>query len=92
MPVGVLEAAACGLPIVSTDAGGVPFFLRDGETGLLVTDGDAHAMAAKVKRLLKEPQLAATLSRNGRVLTEACGWASVRGQWEALFEDVLARA
>ncbi len=89
MPVSVLEAAAFGLPIVATAVGGVPHLLRDGETGLLVPDGDVMTMADSVRRLLDEPATAAKLSANGRRLAESCAWEPVRAQWETLFSEVL---
>ena len=88
MPVSVLEAGAFGLPVVATAVGGIPHLLRDGQTGLLVPDGDATAMAEAVRRLLSEPGLAAALSANGRQLAESCGWPRVRAQWESLFAEV----
>lgn len=88
-PVSVLEAAAFGLPVVATAVGGVPFLLRDGETGLLVPDGDVAAMCAAVCRLLEEPELADRLSANGRRLAESCAWEPVRAQWHTLFAEVL---
>ena len=87
-PVSVLEAAACGLPIVATNVGGIPHLLRDGQTALLVPAGDAAAMAEGVRRLLTEPGLAAALSANGRRLAESCAWAAVKVQWQALFDEV----
>lgn len=89
MPVSVLEAAAFGLPVVATAVGGVPHLLRDKETGLLVPDGDVATMTGAIRRLLDEPELAGTLSANGRRLAESCAWEPVRGQWEALFDEVL---
>ena len=88
MPVSVLEAAAFGLPVVATAVGGVPHLLRDGETGLLVPDGDAAAMAEGIRRLLDEPGLAAALSANGRRMAELCAWEPLRVQWEELFRRV----
>ncbi|MGQ0612346.1 MAG: glycosyltransferase family 4 protein [Planctomycetaceae bacterium] len=87
-PVAVLEACALGLPVVSTAVGGIPDLLRDGETGLLVPEGDAEAMAAAVVRLLRDAELARSLSRNGRRLAEACDWGVVQARWEELFCEV----
>ncbi len=92
MPVSVLEAAAFGLPVVATAVGGVPYLLRDGQTGLLVPDGDVTAMSAAVRRLLDEPGLAGRLSANGRRLAESCAWEPVRAQWQTLFAEVVGHA
>lgn len=88
MPVSVLEAGAFGLPVVATNVGGIPHLLRDGETGLLVLNEDAAAMANAVRRLLDGPVLAARLSTNGRRLAESCAWDAVKTQWAALFDEV----
>ncbi|MGH9364127.1 MAG: glycosyltransferase family 4 protein [Thermoanaerobaculia bacterium] len=89
MPVAVLEAAAMGLPVVATEVGGIPDLLTDGETALLVPDDDPEAMAAAVRRLLVETDLAGRLSANGRRLAERSSWDDVRPMWEKVFEEVL---
>lgn len=89
MPVSVIEAAAAGLPVVATRVGGIPYLLEDGETALLVDDGDAAGMATAVTRLLQEPDLSARLSANGRELALASAWPRVRPLWEQLFQTVL---
>jgi glycosyltransferase involved in cell wall biosynthesis len=88
-PVSVLEAAASGLPVVAASVGGLPHLLVDGEEGLLVTDGDAGAMAGAVVRLVGDPELAGHLSRNGRRLAERSDWTCVRPQWETLFARLV---
>ncbi len=84
-PVSVIEACALGLPVVSTRIGGIADLLDDGESGLLVPDGDAAAMAGAVRRLLDEPGLADKLSSKGRLLAEECSWERVHPLWEDLF-------
>lgn len=86
-PLSVLEAMASGLCIVSTDAGGLPYLLRDRETARLVPPKDAGAMAAAVLELLDDPALAARLSANARAAAEERSWANVLAQWEQLLAD-----
>jgi glycosyltransferase involved in cell wall biosynthesis len=91
MPVALVEAAALGMPVVSTAVGGVPDLVTDGVSALLVPDGDADAMAKGVLRLLADPDLAGRLSRAGRDLAMRSAWPAVRAQWEDLFGRLLAR-
>ena len=65
-PYVVLEAMAAGAAIVSSDGGGLPELVREGETGLLAATGDAAAHAAAVVRLLDERELARRLGAAAR--------------------------
>jgi glycosyltransferase involved in cell wall biosynthesis len=87
-PVAVVEACAMGLPVVSTNIGGVPDLLTEGETGLLVPRDDDRMMADAVLRLLQEPGLAARLSVNGRRLAESSSWDTVKTVWEKLITEL----
>jgi glycosyltransferase involved in cell wall biosynthesis len=89
MPVSIIEACAFGLPVVTTDVGGIPDLLTEGETGLLVPDDDAKAMADAILRLLNDCNLAERLSTNGRKLAERSSWKEVRPQWEQVFSEIL---
>lgn len=60
------EANACERPVVASDVGGIPCFVRDGENGLLVPPGDASALADAIERVLADPSLARRLGANGR--------------------------
>lgn len=90
MPNSVLEALACGLPVVSTDVGGVPFLVRHGETALLVKPGDAEAMAEAMARLIEDAGLREALVRNGLEFVRAFTWEKVRAQWFAVYREAMA--
>jgi glycosyltransferase involved in cell wall biosynthesis len=89
-PVSVLEAMACGLCVVSTNVGGIPYLVEHEREALLVPRDDPAAMAHAVRRLLTEPKLAARLSQNGRDKVEQFDWGLILPQWEALLNS-LAR-
>jgi len=62
----VIEAQAAGVPVVATPVGGIRETVVDGETGLLVPTGDPAALAAAIRRLLDEPDLARRLAGEAR--------------------------
>ena len=87
-PVSVIEAMACGLVVISTNVGGLPYLLTDGEDALLVPPDDAEAMAAAVRRVLTEPGLAERLSANARRKAESFDWANVLPMWRKLLGSI----
>jgi glycosyltransferase involved in cell wall biosynthesis len=82
MPNSILEASACGLPIVSSDAGGIPYIVRHGVTGLLVPRDDDAALATAAMRLLEEPGLASRLVAAARAeVLSRYTWPAVEVGW-----------
>jgi glycosyltransferase involved in cell wall biosynthesis len=65
-PVALIEALAAARPVVSTNVGGVPIVVQDGESGLLVPPRDPAAFAKAVLTVLRDPDRAAELGRAGR--------------------------
>jgi len=83
-PTSVLEALACGAPVVATAVGGIPEQIADGETGYLVPAGDSLAMAARVKQLLENGDL------RQRMAARAAETAVGRFGLQRMVEDYLA--
>ncbi|WP_203897759.1 glycosyltransferase [Virgisporangium aliadipatigenens] len=67
-PLAVLEAFACGVPVVATSLGGLPELVRDGVDGAIVPPADPDALAAALGGLLRDPDRALALGRAGRDL------------------------
>jgi glycosyltransferase involved in cell wall biosynthesis len=83
-PVSVIEAAASGLCIVSTNVGGIPHLLTARRDALLVPPGDEDLMAESVREVLTVPGLAETLSSNARQTALQFDWQNVLPQWQDL--------
>ncbi|WP_299702084.1 glycosyltransferase [uncultured Tateyamaria sp.] len=92
LPTVLLEAMAVGLPVVSTDVVGIPELVRDGETGLLVAEGDPEALAAALARMLDDVSLRQSVSQQARVLIERdFDIANSAGALRAIFAKSIAR-
>jgi glycosyltransferase involved in cell wall biosynthesis len=87
MPNSLLEALAAGVPVVSTDVGGVPFLVEHDKTALLVAPGDVDAMAAAIVRLLRDTALAERLRAAGLARAAEFTWARVKPRLFAVYED-----
>ncbi|HVS62050.1 MAG TPA: glycosyltransferase [Thermoanaerobaculia bacterium] len=70
LPVSIVEALACGIPVVSTRVAGIPEVVREGENGLLVPERDPAALADAIQRLIEDRALHARLRAGARASVE----------------------
>jgi asparagine synthase (glutamine-hydrolysing) len=87
MPVSLLEAFAAGIPMASTAAGGIRYMVEHDRTGLLSAPRDWRQLGNNVLRLLRDPQLAATLATNARRQSQDYRWEVLREQWLYVYRE-----
>jgi glycosyltransferase involved in cell wall biosynthesis len=90
IPNKAFQALACGTPLVTAGTPAAHELLRDGESALLVPPGDPEALAAAVRRLAREPELALRIGAGGLAAYRARASEDVLGkQWRGLVEQLV---
>ncbi|MGQ9494146.1 MAG: glycosyltransferase family 4 protein, partial [Anaerolineae bacterium] len=86
----LLEAMACGKPVIASNLPGVRSIVSDGADGLLVRPGDVHDLAEKMQTLLDDPQRRREMGKRGRVkVEEKYAWKKIIPRLVRVYEEVL---
>jgi glycosyltransferase involved in cell wall biosynthesis len=89
LPIRILEAMACGKPVVATNVCAIPEIIRSDEEGLLVPPQSSHALAVALSSLLGNPELRSKIGRNARErVTEHFNWATNGTKMANLYEEL----
>jgi glycosyltransferase involved in cell wall biosynthesis len=81
MPVSIIEAMALGIPIVSTNVGGIPYLISNNKTGITVPINDEQKMATEIIKLIENPNEANRISKNARSFVEQFDLEIIKNDW-----------
>ena len=92
MPYSILEAMSFGLPIISTDVGGIPEVVTDGVNGYLLKPGDVQGILECLKRLKNDPELFSTISQNNlKTIKERFSDAEILNRIDSIYQLIACK-
>jgi glycosyltransferase involved in cell wall biosynthesis len=87
----LIEAMACGKPVIASNLPGVRSVVNDGEDGLLVEPGNVADLAAKIQQLLDDPQRRQEMGKRGRAKVERqYSWDAIGAKLEQIYHNVVS--
>lgn len=84
-----LEAQSCGVPVIGTNVGGLPDLIGDGVSGTLLPDRDPDRLAAEARRILDDPELAASFAAGARQRALLFSWKKTAEDFLTLYECLI---
>jgi glycosyltransferase involved in cell wall biosynthesis len=87
LPVSLVEAMALGLPIISTEVGGISYFISNDVNGKLVPDNDIDQMVASIADLINNPIKSRHIINEARSKIKDYSWQKVRAQWSSILSS-----
>lgn len=85
-PISVIEAMSLGLPVISTNVGGVPNLIEHNSDGILISENNEKGMAEAVINLIKDQEKARQIANNARAKVELFDWQLVKEKWNRLLD------
>jgi glycosyltransferase involved in cell wall biosynthesis len=91
-PMALLEAMACGLPVVASSVDGIAEVCTDNRDGLLVSPRNLKGFCSNVDRMIRDPEMRSSLGKNARgTILERYEISSLVRRIESLYDEVLAK-
>jgi D-inositol-3-phosphate glycosyltransferase len=87
-----LEAMACGIPVIASQVGGLPFLIQDGETGYTVPADDPDALCEKLTTLLGNKNLCLTLGQKAMERSQAYDWKKIARQIAEVYVELVQQS
>ena len=90
--VAIIEASACGKPVIVSDVGGLPEVVRHRETGFVFPEDEVDSFARAMEMLVKNPEKRKEMGENGRSYVAArYSWPACVDQMECVYESLISR-
>lgn len=88
----LIEAQACGTPVIGTEIGGIPYAVEDGATGLIVPPGDAAGLATAAIKVLGDGDLYRRMAQRGpERVRELFTWEKSAAAYDQVFREAVQR-
>lgn len=87
-PISLIEMMALGVPIVTVNAGGIPYLVTDNYDCLMINNRSVNDMVEKINELINNPSEASRLTLNGRASAQRFGESPVMQKWNTIFENL----
>ena len=84
LPVSLIEAMALGFPVITTNAGGIPYLIEQNINGILVPTNNVQTMLDTVEALYQNPSITNQLSIQARKTAEQYDWSNIKLQWKKI--------
>ena len=89
MPLSLMEAMACGKPVIATNVSDVPILAKNGVNGIIIPPGNANVLAQSILHLAKNPELRKLMSQaNAKKMIEY-DWAKIAEQYHLMYSSVI---
>ncbi len=85
----VLEAQAAGIPVIATNVGGIPDFIRNGETGILIEPQDHEAIAQSVIKVFSDSNFSQNLVENAKRHLGKYDWDNIAQKIDQIYQKLI---